>query len=190
MVRMLSDSEKQILFDIARRSIASAVKRSRGKLPAQIPPALMDRCGAFVTLRIHGELRGCIGYIEGIDPLYETVHEAAAKAAMEDYRFEPLTADEMTDLEIEISVLSPRREIHDVQEIEIGTHGLIVEHGNHRALLLPQVATEQGWDKETFVKNTLRKAGLPSTMWQNPDICLFIFTADVLQQDTPSHHTH
>jgi len=190
MVTMLSDSEKQTLFDIARRSIESAVKRSRGKLPAQIPPALMDRCGAFVTLRIHGELRGCIGYIDGTDPLYETVHEVAAKAAMEDYRFEPLTADEMTDLEIEISVLSPRREIHDYHEIEIGTHGLIIEHGNHRALLLPQVATEQGWDKETFVKNTVRKAGLPSTMWQDPEIHLFIFTADVLQQDMPAKHTH
>ncbi|HMD13967.1 MAG TPA: AmmeMemoRadiSam system protein A [Bacteroidota bacterium] len=187
---MLSDSEKQILFDIARRSIESAVQRSREKLPAKIPPALMERYGAFVTLRIHGELRGCIGYIDGINPLCETVYDVAAKAAMEDYRFEPLTADEMTNLEIEISILSPRREIHDFHEIEIGTHGLIAELGNRRGLLLPQVAPEQGWDQETFVKQTVKKAGLPSTMWQHPDIRLFVFTAEILQQDMPANHTH
>src|SRR5208283_5602703 len=114
---MLTDSEKQILFDIARNSIESAVKLVKVKPEIQIPSALMEHCGAFVTLRINGDLRGCIGYVDGIKPLHKTVREVAAKAAMEDYRFEPLTAKEISDLEIEISILSPRWEIRDLNEI-------------------------------------------------------------------------
>ena len=187
---MLSQSDKQLLFSIARASIEAVVNYGDAEIPRPIPSALRAPCGAFVTLRIHGELRGCIGYIDAIRPLFESVQDAAAKAAAEDFRFEPITEPELPDLELEISVLSPRTEIHNIEDIEVGRHGLIVEDESSRGLLLPQVATEQGWDRETFYLETLRKAGIPQNARNRPGIRLFTFTAEVIHQDAPAHQAH
>ena len=177
---MFTDSEKQLLLRVVRDSIEAAVK---GIPPPRIegyPESLAHPCGVFVTLREDKELRGCIGYVEPIKPLIEAVQEVAAKAALEDPRFDPLSARELVHVEIEISVLSPMRRIRTLDEIEIGKHGLIIELGDYRGLMLPQVATEHGWDLETFLSQTARKTGLPSTGWKDPDARIYTFTAEII----------
>jgi len=179
---MLSDIEKEFLLQNARRSIEAAVRRKGAALPEKIPQPLMELCGAFVTLHKGGELRGCIGYIEGLKPLIETIWDAAEKAALEDYRFMPVKPEELHEIEIEISVLSPLKTIQKISEIEIGKHGLIVELGPNRGLLLPQVATEYGWDKETFLNQTAQKAGLHANAWKDPEVKIFIFSAEIFNE--------
>lgn len=183
---MLSGSEKQCLLEAARHSIIAAV--ANRDIHHQQPPTgnLSLHCGAFVTLHEANELRGCIGFIDSRQPLIATVTEAAAKAALEDPRFPPVTADEVDRIEIEISVLSPPRQISDEREIEIGTHGLIVESGNRRGLLLPQVAAEFGWDRESFIEQTLRKAGLPSRIRFEKGFRMFVFTAEIFGEHQSS----
>jgi AmmeMemoRadiSam system protein A len=138
--------------------------------------------GAFVTLHAHGDLRGCIGYIESAMPLSRVVEDVAEKAAFEDPRFPPLTPDEYPEVRMEISILSPLRRIASPEEIVIGSHGLLLEHGWHRGLLLPQVATEHRWDRTAFLENVARKAGLPATAWKDPSARIFIFTADIIRE--------
>ena len=179
---MVSESEKEFLLQNARRSIEAAVRRKGAALPEKIPQPLMELYGAFVTIHKGGELRGCIGYIEGLKPLIETIWDGAEKAALEDYRFMPVTAEELPDIEIEISVLSPLKQVKDINEIEVGKHGLVIEVGYNRGLLLPQVATEYGWDRETFLNQTARKTGLPSDGWKNPEAKIFIFTAEIFNE--------
>ena len=137
------------------------------------------RAGAFVTLKKHGRLRGCIGYIEARKPLYKTIEEMAVAAAFNDPRFPPLRQEEWKDVTIEISVLSPLKEVRDVKEIEIGRHGLYILKGGRGGLLLPQVATEYNWDNMTYLKETCHKAGLPSHAWKDEDTKIFIFSADI-----------
>ncbi len=185
---MFSEAEREIIFDAARGSIIAAVSGARQEIRKTLPAPLRHPSGAFVTLRADGELRGCIGYVDAVKSLYETVREAAAKAATEDFRFDPVCANEIPGLAIEISVLSPLRRITDIGEIEVGKHGLVVELGNCRGLLLPQVAVEHGWDREMFIMQATRKAGLPASMWRHPDARVHIFTAEVIHQDAPTHH--
>ena len=179
---MLTDAEKQQLLTTARQAIDAAV---RGK---RIPPhharssGLESPGSAFVTLRVDDELRGCIGYIEPIKPLIETVQEVAVKAALEDFRFNPVQEHELQDISIEISVLSALRHISDIHEIEVGKHGILMESRGLRGLLLPQVAVEQRWDRETFLTQTARKAGLPPMIWQQPNVKIFIFTAEIFHE--------
>jgi uncharacterized protein len=161
----LSDEDEQLLLGIARRSIEEAV---RGETPADlqgISGALLEKAGAFVTLRNQGSLRGCIGHVDADEPLARCVAECARAAALHDPRFAPVTAAELANLSIQISVLSPLFDIHP-QEIEIGRHGLYVSSGLHRGLLLPQVAAEWNWDRERFLDETCAKAGLPSDAWR------------------------
>lgn len=179
-----------MLFEVARHSIEAAVKGLHSTTLGKIPETLKQPSGAFVTLRIDGDLRGCIGYVDPVNSLYETVSEAAVKAAVEDFRFNPVHVDEIADLEIEISILSPLQKINSISEIEIGTHGLVVEVGNYRGLLLPQVAIEHGWDRETFISQATRKAGLPETMWKHSEANVYTFTANIIRQDAPTHHEH
>lgn len=178
----LRAADKKELLRIARESIASALHDRPGKRIEQTAPSLKERCGAFVTLHLHGELRGCIGYIEARFPLCETIEEAAPKAAFEDPRFPPLTAEEFEDVEIEISVLSPLKTISSVDEIEIGKHGLVIEGGYARGLLLPQVATEYGWGREQFLTQTCRKAGLSPDAWKQKGVTISSFTSDVFSE--------
>ncbi len=180
---MLSENEKIILLRAARSTIEDAIRGKVSFLPKDIPLSLREPCGAFVTLRKEGKLRGCIGYAETIKPLIETVKDVAEKAAFEDYRFSLLTEDEIPKIEIEISILSPLKQIKSIDEIEVGKHGLLMEQGSYRGLLLPQVAKEYGWDRTTFLNQTARKAGLLPEEWKNPQTKIFIFTADIIKED-------
>jgi AmmeMemoRadiSam system protein A len=181
-VSMLSESEKHLLLQIARQSVEAVVNK-RGVPRIQISqPALREHRAAFVTLHEHQELRGCIGYVDPIKPLWETVQDAAAKAALDDPRFSSVQPEELREIEIEISVLSPLKEIGSAEEIEIGRHGVVVELGRHRGLLLPQVAVSMGWDKETFFLQTLRKSGLPPALWKSSELRTFTFSAEVFSE--------
>ena len=178
----LSVADKKELLRIARASIASALSDRPIERSDQSAGSLKEHCGAFVTLHLHGELRGCIGYIEARFPLYETIEEAAVKAAFEDPRFLPLSAEEFENVEIEISVLSPIQKLSSVDEIEVGKHGLVIDGGYTRGLLLPQVATEYGWGREQFLSQTCRKAGLPADAWKKKGVTIYSFTSDVFSE--------
>src|SRR5262249_53932652 len=143
--------------------------------------------GAFVSLHKQGELRGCIGHLISDLPLFETVKRMAIAAATQDYRFSPLRADEITLIDIEISVLSPFREMRNLQEIHVGRHGLMITQGQRRGLLLPQVATEYGWTREEFLSHTCLKAGLPPDAWMNESSKIEIFSAQVFGEKQLNH---
>jgi AmmeMemoRadiSam system protein A len=141
--------------------------------------ALKEKKGVFVTVKKRGQLRGCIGYTRGVKPLYKIVGEMAVAAAFHDPRFTPVTEAELSDLEIEISVLTPLKRIKDVEEIEVGKHGLLIEKGFRSGLLLPQVATEYGWDRKAFLEHTCLKAGLPRDAWKDGKTSICTFSAEV-----------
>jgi AmmeMemoRadiSam system protein A len=172
---------------VARRALEARVRREAAP-PAEVSGALALPRGAFVTIHHDGELRGCLGRIESIEPLGETVAELAASVADSDPRFSPVTAAELDGIDIEISVLTPEREIHSIAEIEVGRHGVIVEQGYRRGLLLPQVATEQRWNRETFVAHTCRKAALPPDAWRQ-NARIFVFEAQVFGERNQSAGT-
>ena len=141
--------------------------------------ALELPAGVFVTLRKEGRLRGCIGRLVATEPLRRTVAEVAVSSAFEDPRFPPVRLSETDTLQIEISILSPLRRIMDTAEIEPGVHGVLLQRGSRSGLLLPQVATEQGWGRDEFLEHTCRKAGLPAGSWRDPDTRVEIFSAFV-----------
>jgi len=174
----LSSSEKEQLKKLARETIKSVLF---GKDETEFTPTetLKEKRGAFVTIKSKNQLRGCIGYIKGFLPLHETVKEMALQAAFRDPRFSPLQKKEWDDVDIEISVLTPMKEVRDVNEIEVGVHGLYIEKGPHSGLLLPQVATEHNWDRLAFLENTCYKAGLQKDAWKSKDTRIYTFSADV-----------
>jgi len=177
---ILNDTDKKVLLKIARDTIEGFAKAGKKPpLPADLPPALRDRHGAFVTIHQRGQLRGCIGTFFGEGELASTVRNMAYAAGWEDPRFPHLAADELSDADLEISVLSPLREISDVNEIQVGTHGIFITKGYYRGVLLPQVATEQGWDRDTFLSHTCIKAGLKPDAWKKETLKIEIFSADV-----------
>ncbi len=145
---------------------------------------MASQCGVFVTLRLNEQLRGCIGYVESENPLAVTVGEVAIKAASQDPRFIPITLDELENIVIEISVLSQFTALEDMQSIEVGTHGLYLEGEFHRGLLLPQVAIENHWDRETFCSQLGKKAGIPDFQPGYPGVRIYTFTADVFNEIT------
>jgi AmmeMemoRadiSam system protein B/AmmeMemoRadiSam system protein A len=175
----LSTEEKALLHRIAKESIDARLLNKKAPALDSLPPALKEKRGAFVTLNKHDQLRGCIGRLAADRPLGEVVAEMAQAAALQDPRFRPVTADELKDLEIEISVLTPFKRIADVDEIQVGKHGLLMRNGGSSGLLLPQVATDQGWDRTTFLEYTCRKAGLPVDAWKDKNTEIYIFSADV-----------
>jgi AmmeMemoRadiSam system protein A len=177
----LTENEKKLLLETAREAIASKlVKRTPDfKAPTE---NLKLNCGAFVTLHSKGKLRGCIGYIIGREPLIDTIREMALSSAFRDPRFAPLEKHEYKLIEIEISVLSPLKRITDVSEIRVGEHGIMIRSGFCSGLLLPQVATEYGWDRDTFLVHTCNKAGLPQDAWKKPDTQIEIFSAIVFSE--------
>jgi AmmeMemoRadiSam system protein A len=174
----LSAEDRTRLLEIAREAIVGRLKGER--LPARdLAGVLSERRGAFVTLTGQdGSLRGCVGYVQPAFPLWETVARAAEAAAMEDGRFEPVVPNEMEGLGIEISVLALLRPIAP-DDVEVGTHGLLVRRSGHTGLLLPQVPVEHGWDRATFLDQVCRKAGLPPGAWRDPRAELLGFTAEV-----------
>lgn len=175
---MLSQEDKAKLLEIARQTISDLVTKKTAPRFSIQSPVLKELRGVFVTIHKKGELRGCIGYIEPIKPLWEAVRDMAIASAVRDPRFEPVTKDELPLLEIEISVLSPFKKISSIDEIEVGKHGLYIEKQGFSGLLLPQVATEYGWDKKTFLEHTCLKAGLPSNAWKS-GAEIYTFEADV-----------
>ena len=140
---------------------------------------LQEKRGAFVTLKRKGQLRGCIGYTQAFKPLSQTIMEMAQAAAFQDPRFPPLAKNELGDLDIEISVLTPFRSIQDIKDIEVGKHGLFIERGGYSGLLLPQVATEYHWDRQTFLEHTCLKAGLPKDAWKDKNTKIQVFSAEI-----------
>jgi len=167
-----------VLLKAAREAIEAGL---RGDRPARGAGtgALAEHHGAFVTLTRDGRLRGCIGFVVARRPLLETVREAAQAAAFHDPRFPPLRPAELPEISLELSVLSEPRPVTSLEEIQVGRHGLIVRQGPRSGLLLPQVATEYGWDRDTFLSHTCAKAGLPEDCWREPGTEIEIFGAEV-----------
>jgi len=181
---MLTIEQKKTLLKIARESMENYVTSRKRKEFTVDDPVLARHQGAFVTLNKSGLLRGCIGRIVSDAPLYEVVADMAIEAAIDDPRFPPVNAKELKDIKIDISALSPIEEIKDVNKIEVGKHGIIIRRGFFQGLLLPQVATEYGWDRETFLKHTCLKAGLPEDAWKDKSTQISIFSAEVFSEDT------
>jgi hypothetical protein len=182
----LTSGEKNALMKIARASVETAVRERKMYLVGSTGfPRLEEARGAFVTLKEHGDLRGCIGYITPMKSLAETVRDVAAYAALEDSRFTPVTTAELPVLEYEISVMSPLRRVLDIKEIKVGKHGLIMKQGEVEGLLLPQVPVEEHWGRDTFLEETCHKAGLPRQAWKDDDTDIFMFTALVFNDHSP-----
>lgn len=187
-----SDEQKRLLLSAARASISQQLGLQDGVLLRQQlekEPAFSDTLGAFVTLNRLvldpddidkppvKQLRGCIGNIIGIDPLFKGIWKLAKESAFADPRFPSLTQDELELLDIEISILSPLQEVDSYHQIRIGVDGILIEKGFHRALFLPQVATEQQWDLETTLKHLAIKAGIRGEGWKESDCCFEVFQA-------------
>jgi len=175
--RALSGEECRALLALARQAIVETIS-SNFPDPAQVTGRLAEPRGAFVTLRRHGKLRGCIGQPDAANGLGETVVQCAITAALRDPRFGPLRMEEIDGLEIEISVISEVRPVR-TEEIELGTHGIVVTGGGKRGLLLPQVAVERNWSVTQFLEAVCRKAGLEPSAWREADTKLFTFTAEM-----------
>jgi AmmeMemoRadiSam system protein A len=174
----LSSDDCRLLLDLARRAISSAIIEKRILDFSPYPSTLTQPAGAFVTLHRDGQLRGCVGQVEASDPLGDAVARAAINAALHDSRFPAVEADEVRRLEIEISVLSPPEPIAP-ETILPGHHGLLIVKGEHRGLLLPQVAAGRQWSSQRFLEETCAKAGLPRDAWRDPATRVFAFTAEV-----------
>ena len=189
----LTREEEKTLLKIARAVLEAHLKEKRRVDANSFGPtsALLEKHGAFVTLRRHGELRGCIGYTANETPLVQAVEENAINAATRDYRFPTVTAEELDDITIEISALTPGdspdtpfKKVNDVSEIVIGRDGLYIERPPMRGgILLPQVAVEQGWDVPRFLSAVCRKAGYPDGAWEQPGYDLYRFSAQVFSEE-------
>jgi hypothetical protein len=180
----LTSSDKKTLLDIVRKTIECRLDARPVPESAVLSDVLREKRGAFVTLKKEGALRGCIGYIQAVKPLYETVEEMAEAAAFQDPRFSPVRKNELRQMSVEISVLTPLREIRDVAEIEVGRHGIYIVRGGSSGLLLPQVAVEYGWDRETFLSQTCHKAGLPTSAWRDKQTRILIFSAEIFGRES------
>ena len=177
---MLNEESKKILLSLARRTIREYI--TKGIVPKfeTKNEVLKKPCGAFVTLHNSGVLRGCIGIIEASQPLYMTVEEMAIQAARSDPRFEPVTPEELEEIDIEISVLYPKKRAAGIDEIELGRHGVIVKKGFAQGVFLPQVASEAGWTKKEFMEHLCEgKAGLKKDAYLDSNTEIYIFEADV-----------
>ena len=176
----LTSDEKCLLLRLARQSLQAAVCGGTMNPLQDISTALAKPAGAFVTLHEQDALRGCVGFIAALKPLYQTVIEAAAASALHDTRFRPVTPDELATLKIEIYVLSDFCEA-SLNRIQVGVHGVMVSRGNARGLLLPQVAVERKWTALRFLEETCRKAGLPPGAWKQ-GAKIELFTAEVFSE--------
>lgn len=181
----LNDTQKKELLALARAAIASRFDGSHYELPKD--EVFSQKCGIFVSLHQGGELRGCIGYIKGYKDMVQSVMEMAQAAAFRDHRFMPLTVDELPDLEIEISLLGEMELVTNPEEIEIGRHGLFLEHPHGSGLLLPQVATEWKWNRQDFLRQICLKAGVRPGAWQDAQAELYYFEALVFADHEGEH---
>lgn len=176
----LDKDEQDFLLDVARKTIIQHTERGTTPNIFSDKPRLDRKCGAFVTLHERdGALRGCIGYVEAVKPILQTVIEMAVACCSRDPRFSPVTPDELENLNLEISIITPLEEIYQFDDICVGKHGLMIRKSSSSGLLLPQVATELGWDRQKFLEETCRKAGLEKDAWKEDDAKVFIFSAQV-----------
>ena len=179
MQDVLNAEEQKLLKGIAREAISSELEKRPYSLSETLPEVFEMPCGAFVTLTVRNRLRGCIGHITATAPLSDTVRAVAVSAAFEDPRFSPVTEREWADIDLEVSVLTPLERVENIEDITPGVHGLYVRRGFKTGLLLPQVATEYGWDRQTFLEQTCRKAGLRKNDWKEKDTEVYWFKAQV-----------
>ncbi len=177
----LSESDRRSLLALARRAIVEAVSLQKPAGSLLESGMLAEKRGVFVTIHARGRLRGCIGVVEVFEPLGESVARCAASAALQDPRFSPVSAEELQDLQIEISLLSAPEPMPP-ESIEIGKHGLLISQGTKRGLLLPQVAVEHKLDREQFLEETCRKAGLDVKAWQEPETQILGFVCEVFSE--------
>jgi len=175
----LTTSERKELLSLAKRTIDSYVRHGAVPEYTTRDPRLLANGAVFVTINRNHELRGCIGHIQAVMPLYRSVISNAVSASSRDPRFPPMTKDELTNLELEVTVLSPLELLDDVKNIRIGAHGLYISKGMNSGVLLPQVAEEYRWDVPTFLEQVSIKAGLPANAWK--DAQLYTFTADIIK---------
>ena len=176
---VLDEEQQHELLALARQSIRAAVLEQKPPTTSSCSPALKEHLGAFVTIYRKDSLRGCIGQMQGYSPLADTIVDMARSAAMEDPRFPPMNESELNDFRIEISVLTPMKDIQNPEEVIPGLHGLLISGRGRRGVLLPQVAARRNWDRTTFLENTCLKAGLPLSAWRDDDISIQTFTAEV-----------
>jgi len=181
-----SSEEKTLLLQVAHESILSALEDREISLE---PPTahLAEPRGAFTSLYLDGELRGCVGYVLPVSSVHRAVIDTARAAAFEDTRFSPVTIEEARQLQIELSILSPPQPVPP-EQVEVGRHGLLISMAGHRGLLLPQVPIERHWDRVTFLEQTCRKAGLPPNAWQHGAL-IEAFTAEVFGEKTTTVET-
>jgi len=172
----LSDKDRKDLLTIARNTVEQYVKnRKKPEIEEKtLSSVVKTKCGAFVTLKKHGDLRGCIGRFDASEPLYKVVQEMAIASSTQDYRFSPVEPNEIPELEIEISALTPMRRINSIDEIELGKHGIYIRKGNRSGTFLPQVAAETGWTKEEFLGHCAQdKAGIGWNGWKDAELYVY-----------------
>lgn len=180
---MLSQKEKKEILVLARQAMENYVKNGVITKFKTDNINLKQQAGAFVSLHINKQLRGCIGMIESKKPLYETIIEMAMEASSSDPRFEPVKAEELKDINLEVSVLFPKKKIKHLDEIKLGVHGVIVKRGFASGVFLPQVAVETGWSKEEFMENLCEgKACLPPDSYKDKETEIYIFEAQVFSE--------
>jgi len=166
----LSDAEKATLFRIAEDTLQCCVKGSRKPFSFdgyEITPKMKVMTATFVTLKIRGHLRGCIGSLAPVAEMYKSVHDNAVSSAMRDFRFRPVQERELPDIDVHISLLSPIEPIRGIDAFVIGAHGIIIEKGGHRAVYLPEVAVEQNWSKDETLSSLSMKAGMDRNAWRD-----------------------
>lgn len=178
----LEDKEKDTLLGIARLAIASYIVDKRIPVVKSEEKSLNMKCGVFVSIHKDGDLRGCIGVFTSDDPLYKTIAVMAVSAAFEDPRFDPVAEEEVKEIDIEISVLTPLKKIADPKEIEVGRDGIYIVKGSHKGVLLPQVAVEHDFDRNMFLDHTCLKAGLKAGAWRE-GAEIYTFEADIFDDN-------
>lgn len=177
----LTEDQQKTLLKLARQAITHFMEKGKPPAIKTDDETFKQKRGAFVTLKVKDQLRGCIGYPVPFKSLFETIVDVAISAATKDFRFCPIDQKELHETKIEISVLSPAEPIKDISEIEVGKHGIIISDGPHRGLLLPQVPVEWGWDRETFLSHGCMKAGLDEDVWKK-GARIEIFSAQVFSE--------
>ena len=178
----MNEQQKATLLEVARETVEAVITGRQAAQPRSEDPELNARCGCFVTLKNRGRLRGCIGQFTSEGPLIELVAEMARASATGDPRFlaDPITLDELDELDIEISVLSPLKGTDHPLSLRLGTDGIYIKKGRASGCFLPQVAAETGWTKEQFLSSCCtHKAGLAADAWKDPDTQVYLFTAEV-----------
>ena len=175
---LLTNQQQGILLELANSTISNNVIDGYWEESVCDDPALQRMAGAFVTIWVNDALRGCTGYMRGDKPIYQVVQEMAISASTSDPRFSPLRREELENITVGISLLSPLSRVEDVDDIRVGVHGLLIVHQGRRGVLLPQVPTDRGWDKDTYLTNLCYKAGLPGDAWRE-GAALYSFTAEI-----------